>query len=178
MGGSPSQLHGDYVILCPRADHARKLYLLTEQTNHQMKRLISILLVLLALTMPLASADCVHVTQTTMQFQGADAIFTLKYNLDFLAKVYIWALGSANVVPEIEARFTSFDNVTIEKLDYNEAVVIAKNVSYYNDGYYFHNSHDFGMTIEKLVVDTPDGSPRTYWNINKTPNIFYEDVWD
>lgn len=177
MEGSQSQLRGDHKILCPKADHTRKLYPLKEQTNHQMKRLIPILLVLLALTMPLASADCIHVTRTTMQFQGADAVFTLDYDLKFLAKVYVWALGSAKVVPEIEARFISFDNVTIEKLNYEEAVVIVKNVSYYDDGYYFHNSHDFGMTIEKLVVDTPDGSPRTYWNTNRTPNIFYEDVW-
>ncbi|MEA1869669.1 MAG: hypothetical protein U9N09_05950 [Euryarchaeota archaeon] len=146
-----------------------------------MKKRISILLVLtLLLTMPAASAGCVHVTQTLIEFQDADAVFTLDYDLDFLAKIYVMAFGSAKIVPEIEARFVSFDedNVTIEQLDYERAVVIVKNVSHYNDGYYFHNSHDFGITMEKLVLDPPDGSPRVYLNTNSTPSLFYADVWD
>ena len=145
-----------------------------------MKQRISILLVLtLLLTMPAASAGCVQVTQTLMEFQGADAVFTLDYDLDFLAKIYVMAFGSAKIMPGIEAQFASFeeDNVTIERLDYEQAVVVVKNVSHYNDGYYFHNSHDFGITMKKLVVDLPDGSPRVYLNTNSTPSLFYEDVW-
>ena len=145
-----------------------------------MKQRISILLVLtLLLTMPAASAGCVQVTRTLMEFQGADAAFTLDYELNFLAKVYVMAFGSAKIVPEVEARFASFDeeDVTIERLDYEQAVVVVKNVSHYDDGYYFHNSHDFGITMEKLVVDPPDGSPRVYWNTNSTPSLFYADVW-
>lgn len=143
-----------------------------------MKRLIPVLLVLSVLLIHPASAGCVHVTQVTMQFQGADAVFTLDYDLDLLAKIYIWAFGSTNIVPEIEVWFTSFDDTEMQKLDIEQAIVLVKNVSSYNNGYYFHNSHDFGMTIEKLVVEPPDGSPRTYWNTNKTPNIFYKDIYD
>ncbi len=146
-----------------------------------MKQRILILLVLtLLLTVPAASAGCVQVTRTLMEFQGADAVFTLDYDLDFLAKIYVMAFGSAKIVPEIEARFASFDeaDVTIERLDYEQAVVVVKNVSHYNDGYYFHNSHEFGINMEKLVVDPPDGSPRVYWNTNSTPSLFYADVWD
>ena len=145
-----------------------------------MKQRISILLVLtLLLTMPAASAGCAQVTRTMMEFQGADAVFTLDYDLDFLAKIYVMAFGSAKIVPEIEARFASFDedDVTIERLDYEQAVVVVKNVSHYDNEYYFHNSHDFGITIEKLVVDPPDGSPRVYLDTNSTPSLFYEDVW-
>ena len=145
-----------------------------------MKQRISILLVLtLLLTMPAASAGCVQVTRTLMEFQGADAVFTLDYNLDFLAKIYVMAFGSAKIMPEIEAQFASFDedNVTIERLDYEQAVVVVKNVSHYDNEYYFHNPHDFGITIEQLVVDPPDGPPRAYWNTNSTPSLFYEDVW-
>ena len=145
-----------------------------------MKQRISILLVLtLLLTMPAASAGCVQVTRTLMEFQGADAVFTLDYDLDFLAKIYVMAFGSAKIMPEIEAQFASFDedNVTIERLDYEQAVVVVKNVSHYDNEYYFHNSHDFGITIEQLVVDPSDGSPRVYLNTNSTPSLFYEDVW-
>ena len=145
-----------------------------------MKQRISILLVLtLLLTMPAASAGCVQVTRTLMEFQGADAAFTLDYDLDFLAKIYVMAFGGANIVPEVEAQFASFDedDVTIERLDYEQAVVVVKNVSQYDGGYYFHNSHEFGITMEKLVVDPPDGSPRAYWNTNSTPSLFYADVW-
>jgi hypothetical protein len=145
-----------------------------------MKQRISILLVLtLLLTIPAASAGCVHVTRTLMEFQGTDAMFTLDYDLDFLAKIYVMAFGSAKIVPEIEARFASFDenDVTIERLDYEQAVVVVKNVSHYDNEYYFHNSHDFGITIEKLVMDPPDGPPRVYLSTNSTPSIFYADVW-
>ncbi len=141
-----------------------------------MRRLILILLALLML-LPMASADSIHVTKTTMEFQGSDAVFTIDYELDFLVKVYVLALGSANLVPEIEVRFASFDDVTIQSLDCEQARVIVGNVSRYDGGYYFHNSHDFGMVVKKLVVDPPDGSPRTYLKTNSTPNIFYEDVW-
>ncbi len=145
-----------------------------------MKQRILLLLVLtLLLTMPAASAGYMHVTQTRMEFGGADATFTVDYEIELLAMIYIMAFGSAKIVPEIEAQFASFDedDVTIERLDYEQAVVSVKNVSYYDEGYYFHNSHDFGITMEKLVVDPPDGSPRVYWNANITPSIFYVDVW-
>ena len=146
-----------------------------------MKQRISLLLVLtLLLAMPTASADYMHVTQTLMEFEGADAVFTLDYELDLLAKIYVMAFGSTKIVPEIEAQFASFDedDVAIERLDYEQAVVIVKNVSHYDDGYYFHNAHDFGITMEKLVVDLPDGPSRVYWNTNSTPSIFYADVLD
>jgi len=162
--------------------HSCEKYILTEeQTNNQMRPL-TILLAFSMFSMLMAaspaSADCVHVTRTTMQFQGADAVFTVDYDLEFLAKVYVLAFGGTKIVPEIEERFRSFDNVTIGRLDYEQASVTVKGVSHYNNGHYFHNSHDFGMTIEKLVVKPPDGPPRTYLRVNKTPNIFYEDVWD
>ncbi|HIE31366.1 MAG TPA: hypothetical protein EYP67_03175 [Methanosarcinales archaeon] len=140
-----------------------------------MKRLIPILIALMALsTAPVASAGFLHVTQTTMQFHGADAVFTLDYELDFLAKVYVLAFGSANIAPEIETRFASFDDYDVQKIGYEQATVVVKGVSHYSNGYYFHNSHDFGMTVEKLVVKLPDGYSRTYLNTNKTPDIYYE----
>jgi len=151
-----------------------------EQSNSQMKQRISVLLVLLLLlTMPAASAGYMHVTQTLMEFEGADAVFTVDYELDLLAKIYVMAFGSTKIVPEIEAQFASFDedDVAIERLDYEQAVVIVKNVSHYDDGYYFHNAHEFGITMEKLVVDPPDGYPRIYWNTTTSPSLFYADVW-
>ena len=143
-----------------------------------MKQRISILLVLtLLLTMPAASADCVHGTRMLMEFQKEDAVFTVDYELDFLAKIYVMAFGSAKILPEIEAQFAPFDegDVTIERLDYEQAVVVVKNVSYYNKGYYFHNPHEFGITIDKLIVDMPDGSLKIYLNTNTTPSLFYKD---
>jgi hypothetical protein len=140
-----------------------------------MKRLITISILLVALaTVPAASAGYLQVTQTTMQFQGTDAVFILDYELDFLAKVYVLAFGSANIAPEIKARFTSFDDVDLQKIGCEQATVVVKNVSHYSNGYYFHNSHDLGMTFEKLVVKLPDGYSRTYLHTNKTPDIYYE----
>ncbi|KAF5415613.1 MAG: hypothetical protein C5S48_05365 [Candidatus Methanogaster sp.] len=142
-----------------------------------MKQRILILLVLsLLLTMPAASAGCVKVTEMLMEFNGADAVFTLSYDIETLPKIYIMAFGSAKIVPEIEAPFAPFDkdDVKIERLDYEHAVVVVKNVSYYNKGYYFHNPHELGITVKKLTVDTPDRSPRTHLNTNVTPSLFYE----
>ena len=140
-----------------------------------MKRLILILIILVALaTAPVASAGCLQVTKTTMQFNGTDAVFILDYKLDFLVKIYVLAFGSANIAPEIEARFTSFDDVSVMKIGCEQATVVVKNVSHYSNEYYFHNSHDFGMTIEKLVVELPDGYSRTYLSTNQTPDIYYE----
>ena len=146
-----------------------------------MKQRISLLLVLtLLLTMPAASAGYMHITQTTMEFERADAVFTLDYELDLLVRIYVMAFGSAKIMPEIEAQFVSFDedDVTIVGLDYEQAVVIVKNVSYYEGGYYFHDPHEFGITIAKLVEDPPDRLPRTYLNTNATQSLFYADVWD
>ncbi len=143
-----------------------------------MKQRISILLVLsLLLTMPAASAGCVKVTETLMEFQKEDAIFTVYYDIEILPKIYLMAFGSAKIVPEIEAQFAPFDegDVTIERLDYEQAVVVVKNVSHYAIGYYFHDPHEFGITIDKLVVDPPDGSPRIYLNTNTTPSLIYKD---
>jgi hypothetical protein len=143
------------------------------------QRILIVVVLTLLLAMPAASADYMHVTRTLMEFEGADAVFTLDYELDLLAKIYVMAFGSAKIVPEIETQFASFDedDVTVEQLDCTRAVVVVKNVSYYNKGYYFHDSHDFGITMKKLIMDPPDGSPRVYWNTNSTPSIFYADVW-
>lgn len=125
-------------------------------------------------TAPVASAGCMQVTETTMKFNGADAEFILDYELDFLVRIYVLAFGSANIKPEIEAKFASFDEVSVRKIGCEQATVDVKNVSHYSNEYYFHNSHDFGMTIEKLVVKLPDGYSRTYLYTNKTPDIYYE----
>ncbi len=149
-----------------------------EQTNSQMKQRISILLVLtLLLTMPAASAGCVQVTETLMEFQKEDAVFTVYYDIEILPKIYIMAFGSAKIVPEIEAQFAPFndDDVMIKRLDYERAVVVVKNVSHYDIGYYFHDPHKFGITLNKLVVDPPDSLPRIYLNTNTTPSLIYKD---
>ncbi len=115
-----------------------------------------------------------QVTKTTMKFNGTDAEFVLDYELDFLVRIYVLAFGSANIAPDIEARFASFDEVSVRKIGCEQATVDVKNVSHYSNEYYFHNSHDFGMTIEKLVVKLPDGYSRTYMYTDKTPDIYYE----
>ena len=143
-----------------------------------MKQRMLILLVLsLLLTVPAASAGCINVTETLMEFNGTDGVFTIYYDIDILPKIYLMAFGSVKIVPEVEAQFVSFDkgNVIIERLDYEQAIVVVKNVSYYKKGYYFHDSHKFGMNLSKLVVDPPDRLPRTYLNTNITRSLFYED---
>jgi hypothetical protein len=134
-------------------------------------------MLLLLLTLPAASAGCINVTKMLMEFNCTDGVFTVDYDIEILPKIYIMAFGGANIVPEVEAQFASFDkdDVRIKRLDYERAVVVVKNVSFYNKGYYFHNPHNFGMNISKLVVDPPDRLSRTYLNTNSTQSLFYED---
>ncbi len=139
-----------------------------------MKRLLILIILVALATAPVASAGCLQVTKTTMQFNGTDAEFVLDYELDFLVNMYVLAFGSAKIAPKIEARFASFDEVSVRKIGCEQATVDVKNVSHYSNEYYFHNSHDFGMTLEKLVVKLPDGYSRTYLHTNKTPDIYYE----
>lgn len=143
-----------------------------------MKQRILILLMLsFLLTVPAASAGCINVTETLMEFNGTNGVFTIYYDIEILPKIYIIAFGGVNIVPEVEAQFASFDkeDVRIQRLDYERAVVVVKNVSFYNKGYYFHNPHNFGMNLSKLVVDPPDRLPRTYLNTNSTQSLFYEE---
>jgi hypothetical protein len=93
---------------------------------------------------------------------------------DLLAKIYVLAFSSADIAPEIEAGFTSFDDADLQKMGFKQAIVVVKSVSHYSNRYYFHNSQDLGMTIEKLVVKLPDGYSRTYLHTNRTPDIYYE----
>ncbi len=139
-----------------------------------MKRLLTLIILVALATTPVASADCLQVTKTTMQFNGTDAVFILDYELDFLVRIYVLALGSANIEPDIEAKFASFDEVSVRKIGCEQATIDVKNVSHYSNGYYFHDSHDFGMTLEELVVKLPDEYLRTYLHTNRTPDIYYE----
>jgi hypothetical protein len=116
-----------------------------------------------------------EVTSVTMRFEGENATLTIDYNLNPVAKLYVLLFGSRYIEPKIKEIFIGFEESEIIKIDQNRAVVLAKNVSRLDKGYYLHSSHSFGAGINILYIFTPD-SPRSreYYNVNSTPYIFYK----
>ena len=113
------------------------------------------------------------ITSLTITFDRTDAIFTANYDLGTLPKLYILLLGSKGIEPKIRSVFADFDYEII-KLDQDKAVLRVKDISRFEKGYYLHDSHKLGETINSVYVYIP-GSPKAkeFTNLNSTPPIFY-----
>ncbi len=119
----------------------------------------------------------IDVNSITMELHGTDATFTVNYELDTVARIYIIMLGSSSLEPVIVDLFHEFNNVSIISTMYDHAVVEAINVTYQNpeqeSGYYFHDSCPFGTTVD-LYIKFPSGVKRAHLDVICTPNLFYE----
>ena len=104
--------------------------------NLTMKRIIIMLLLALIATSLIsfgpASADSpryLHITEMTMEPQGPHASFTVEYELDFIARLYVLFLGSGNIEPAINNMFYDFDEIKIiilyPKLFHTDISIIA-----------------------------------------------------
>ena len=119
----------------------------------------------------------IDVNSITMELHGTDATFTVNYELDTVARIYIIMLGSSSLEPVIVDLFHEFNNVSIISTMYDHAVVEAINVTYQNpeqeSGYYFHDSCPFGTTVD-LYIKFPSGVEREHLDVICTPNLFFE----
>jgi hypothetical protein len=114
-----------------------------------------------------------EITSLTINFEKTDAIFTVKYDLGSLPKLFILLMGSKSLEPRIESVFSEFEYEII-KMDQEKAVLRVRNISWFDKGYYFHDSKNFGEYINTVYVYTTD-SPRSveYSHINSTQPTFY-----
>jgi hypothetical protein len=114
-----------------------------------------------------------EITSLAINFDKADAVFTVNYDLGKLPKMYVLLFGSKSIEPKIKAIFSNFDYEII-KIDQDKAILKVKNVSRLEKDFYLHDSRKLGASINTIIVYTPD-SPRTreYSNLNSTPNTFY-----
>lgn len=141
------------------------------------KSVLILFIVLVSASLPFTEGTSdrrsLDITSLTINFDKTDATFTMNYDFGRLSKLYILLLGSKSIEPKIKSVFSSFDYEII-KMDQDKTILMVKNISRLDKGYYLHDSVKFGETIRTIYIYTHDsGRPREYFNINSTPNIFY-----
>ncbi|MFQ6062216.1 MAG: hypothetical protein ACE5J9_03445 [Methanosarcinales archaeon] len=150
-----------------------------------MKNILILLLLLLLfpqIMVPVVFSEPIQnqhlkVTKITMEFHRTDAKFIIEYDLDFLTKLYILILGSKDLDPilkEIFFNYLNYKDIEIKKIYQEYAIVLAKNVTKYNEGWYLHDAHKFNTAIDQLIIKYPDGSSEVLRNTNRTKNLFYK----
>ena len=147
-----------------------------------MKRMILMLLVALIATSLIsfgpASADSpryLHITEMTMEPQGPHASFTLDYELDLFARLYVLFLGSGNIEPAVKDLFYDFDEIKIISVKENHAQVLAYNIGYQDndiDGVFFYDSYKLGATVDTFIVFPGSENSERLYNVASTPNVF------
>ncbi len=140
--------------------------------------IILLMALLLVLTLPFTDGKpqkhLLEITSLTINFDKADATFTVNYDLGKLPRLYILLLGSKDLEPKIDSVFSNFD-YKITKMDQDQAVLRITNISRFDRGYYLHDSRiKFGETIKIVNIYFPDDPiPRDFYNVNSTPVVFY-----
>ncbi|MHC1631031.1 MAG: hypothetical protein ACXQT4_01870 [Methanotrichaceae archaeon] len=139
-------------------------------------RLAAVLLVLLLLIGPSlggGSRDYLQIQEVTMTLKDGNAVFDVKFDLNPLAKLYVLALGSKYIEPDLTNLFGNFDNVTTVKADPSQAVLVAHDAAEYKSGYYLFESRPLKSGVSKFTVVYPDGlSSTTLYNVSSTPSVF------
>lgn len=116
-----------------------------------------------------------HITEITMEPQGSNVSFTVEYNLDFIARLYVLFLGSGNIEPAINDLFYDFEEIKIISIKENHARVMAYNVGYQDEdieGVFFYDSHKLGTTVDTFIVFPGKANPERFYGVSSTPNVF------
>jgi hypothetical protein len=140
-----------------------------------------VLLVLFLVVFTLASPSCaergreyIQVREVTMSLEDGDAVFDVSFDLDPFAKLYVLALGTKHIEPELTALFSDFDNLTVAKTGPSRAVLISKGAGEFRSGYYLYDSKELGYQVPKLTVVYPERLSRTFYDVSTTPSVFSE----
>jgi hypothetical protein len=146
-----------------------------------MRSLKVALLVALLVTSVLAtpsSADrgreYIKVQEVTMSLLDGDAVFDVSFDLDPFAKLYVLALGTKYIEPELISLFSDFDNVTVTKTEPHRAVLVSKGAGEFRSGYYLYDSRHLSHQVPKLTVVYPERLSRTFYDVSATPSVFSE----
>ncbi len=133
------------------------------------------------MTVGTASAEpprYLEVKSIKMTFEGQDATLNIKYELDTIAQVYVFLLGTRSLEPAIDDMFDDFDNIQVLSVREDNAVVKVMNVSYHDteqgENILFHDSHNLGTNVPTFTIVFPSGTERTFSDISTTPNTFFE----
>lgn len=118
--------------------------------------------------------DYITIREVTMSLLDGDAVFDVKFGLDPFAKLYVLALGTKHIEPELLSIFSDFDNVTVTKTETNRAVIVSKGAGEYRSGYYLYDSKNLRGEVPKLTVVYPEQLSRTFYRASMTPSVFSE----
>ena len=140
-----------------------------------------LLLSSLLITMGTASADpprYLQVESITMTLDGPDATLNIEFELDMIAQVYVFLLGTGSIESAISGLLSDFDNIQVLSVMEDNAVVKVMNVSYQDpeqgENIYFHDSHNLGTTVGIFKLAFPSGAERIFYDVSATPNTFFE----
>ena len=140
-----------------------------------------LLLSSIIITVGTASAEpprYLEVKSITMTLDGPDATFNIEYELDPIAQMYVFLLGTGSMEPAICYIFNDFDNIQVLSVMKDNAVVKVMNVSYQDpeqgENIYFHDSHNLGTTVDTIILVFPSGAERIFYDVSTTPNTFFE----
>lgn len=138
---------------------------------------ILILLVIFVLAGPSLAErgrEYIQVREVTMSLLDGDAVFDVKFGLDPFAKLYVLALGTKYIEPELIDLFSDFDNVTVTRTEPHRAVLVSKGAGEFRSGYYLYDSRQLSQEVPKLTVVYPERLSRTFYEVSATPSVFSE----
>ncbi|HOO53999.1 MAG TPA: hypothetical protein PLM24_08150 [Methanothrix sp.] len=118
--------------------------------------------------------EYIQVQEVTMSLEGGDAVFDVSFDLDPFAKLYVLALGTKYIEPELVGLFSGFDNVTVRRTEPHRAVLVSKGAGDFKSGYYLYDSRGLSHQVPKLTVVYPERLSRTFYKVSATPSVFSE----
>ena len=136
-----------------------------------------VLLLLFVFAMPSSAErgrEYIQVQEVTMSLEGGDAVFDVKFDLDPFARIYVLALGTKYIEPELIDLFSDFDNLTVAKTGPSRAVIVSKGAGEFRSGYYLYDSKELSQTVPKLTIIYPGRMVRTFRDVSVTPSVFSE----
>ncbi|MPN29223.1 hypothetical protein SDC9_176674 [bioreactor metagenome] len=108
-----------------------------------------------------------------IEFDKTDADVEIQYHLSPFAQVYMFMFGSKNLEPKIEDIFFDFENIEVQRIGRNSALIHIKDISRQKDENYLHDSRELGMQPDVLTLVYPNGKRQSIEHAKETPDIFY-----
>lgn len=116
----------------------------------------------------------IHIDSMVIEFDKTDADVQIKYRLSPFAQVYMFMFGSKHLEPKIEEIFFDFENIEIQRIGINSALIHVKDISRQRDENYLHDSRELGMQPDVLTLVYPNGKRQNIEHAKKTSDVFYE----
>ncbi|AAM06666.1 TPA: hypothetical protein HA338_11895 [Methanosarcina acetivorans] len=118
----------------------------------------------------------IHLDTMVIEFDKTDANVRISYHLSPFAQVYMFMFGSKHLEPKIEEIFFDFENIEIQRIGINSALIHVNDISRQKDEDYLHDSRELGMQPDVLTLVYPNGKRKNIEHAKNTSDIFYEET--